>query len=170
MIGGKILKKLTTSDRLKEIMNKRRLRQIDILEMTKTYSEKYNIKMNKSDISQYVSGLVEPGQEKLSILGMALNVSEAWLMGYNVPMDRDYIHTTNLGVVSLREVKLINNLRKLNEVGQQEAIKRVEELTYIDKYAMKEDSHLLPNAAHEIDGASDKDKAHDDAIMDDEDF
>ena len=38
--------------------------------------------MNKSDLSQYVSGLVEPGQEKLSILGMALNVSEAWLIPY----------------------------------------------------------------------------------------
>ncbi|OZV12277.1 hypothetical protein CIW83_09260 [Tissierella sp. P1] len=30
--------------------------------------------------------------------------------------------------------------------------------------------HLLLNAAHEIEGASEEDKAHDDAIMDDDDF
>lgn len=30
--------------------------------------------------------------------------------------------------------------------------------------------HLLPDAAHEIEGATEEDKAHDDAIMDDDDF
>ena len=44
--------------------------------------------MNKSDISQYCSGKVEPNQEKLFILGNALNVNEAWLMGFDVPMER----------------------------------------------------------------------------------
>ena len=44
--------------------------------------------MNKSDISQYVSGKVEPSQEKLVVLGMALNVTESWLMGFDVPMER----------------------------------------------------------------------------------
>ena len=47
-----------------------------------------NVKMNKSDISQYCSGKTEPNQEKLFILGNALNVSEAWLMGFDVPMER----------------------------------------------------------------------------------
>lgn len=32
------------------------------------------------------------------------------------------------------------------------------------------DSHLIPDAAHEIGGSSTEDKAHDDAIMDDDDF
>ena len=45
--------------------------------------------MNKNDLSQYVNGKTEPGQEKLTILGLALNVNEAWLMGYDVPMERD---------------------------------------------------------------------------------
>lgn len=76
-----------TSERLKEIMKLRNLRQVDILDLTKPYCKEHNIKMNKSDISQYVSGLVEPGQEKLFILGKALNVSEAWLMGYDVPKE-----------------------------------------------------------------------------------
>ena len=63
-------------------------KQIDILNLCKPYCEQYGVKMNKSDISQYVSGKVEPNQDKLFVLGNALNVSEAWLMGYDVPMER----------------------------------------------------------------------------------
>ena len=83
------MKLYTTSDRLKEIMAERHLRQIDILEMAKPFCDKYGVKLAKNDLSQYVSGKVEPGQEKLTILGLALNVSEAWLMGYNVPSERN---------------------------------------------------------------------------------
>ena len=63
-----------TSMRLKEIMAERNLKQVDIIKLAQPYSEKYNIKLNKSDISQYISGKSEPGQDKLFILGMALNV------------------------------------------------------------------------------------------------
>lgn len=83
------MKKYSTSDRLKQLMDSRGLRQADILRMAQPYCEKYDIKMGKSDLSQFVSGKVEPGQWKLTILGLALNVSEAWLMGYEVPMERD---------------------------------------------------------------------------------
>lgn len=76
--------KETTSDRIKQIMKERRLKQVDILNLSLPYCKKYGVKMNKSDISQYVSGRFEPSQEKLVILGMALNVSEAWLMGFDV--------------------------------------------------------------------------------------
>ena len=69
-------------------MNDRSLRQIDILNLTVPYCKKYNVKMNKSDISQYVSGKVEPNQDKLAVLGMALGVNEAWLMGYDIPRER----------------------------------------------------------------------------------
>lgn len=82
--------KENTSNRLKQLMNERKLKQVDILNLSLPYCKKYNIKMNKSDISQYVSGKVEPSQEKLVVLGMALNVSEAWLMGFDVsPIRKD---------------------------------------------------------------------------------
>lgn len=77
-----------TSMRLKEIMAERNLKQVDIIKLAQPYSEKYNIKLNKSDISQYISGKSEPGQDKLFILGMALNVNESWLMGFEVPKER----------------------------------------------------------------------------------
>lgn len=83
------MKTSNTSARLKTIMSERGLRQVDILAVSKPFCDKYGIKLAKNDLSQYVNGKVEPGQEKLSILGMALNVSEAWLMGYDVSRARD---------------------------------------------------------------------------------
>lgn len=78
----------TTANRLKKIMARDGLRQVDILARAKPFCEKYNIKLGKNDLSQYINGKVEPGQEKLSILSMALGVSETWLMGYDVSPNR----------------------------------------------------------------------------------
>jgi len=83
------MKKENTAIRLKKIMDERGIRQVDILNLAAPYCEKYNVKMNKSDLSQYCSGKTEPNQDKLFVLGAALNVNEAWLMGYDVPMERN---------------------------------------------------------------------------------
>ncbi len=83
------MKNSNTSERLKEIMNTRGLKQVDILEKAKPYCQKYGVRLGRNDLSQYVSGKVTPGQEKLTVLGLALGVTEAWLMGYDVPMERD---------------------------------------------------------------------------------
>lgn len=77
-----------TAIRLKQIMRDRNLRQVDIIRLAEPYCKEFNLKLTKSDMSQFVSGKVEPGQWKLTILGKALNVSEVWLMGYDVPMER----------------------------------------------------------------------------------
>ena len=78
------MKKYTTAERLKQIMQERNMKQVDILEFVLPVCKKYGLKMNKSDISQYVSGKVEPNQRKLVALAEALNVSETWLMGYEI--------------------------------------------------------------------------------------
>ncbi|MGL5434644.1 MAG: transcriptional regulator [Lachnospiraceae bacterium] len=80
--------KTTTANRLNEIMDTYNLRQVDILNRAKPYCEKLNVKLGRNDLSQYVSGKVSPGQDKLTILALALGVSETWLMGYDVPMER----------------------------------------------------------------------------------
>lgn len=87
--------KETTSFRLKRLMEERNLRQVDILEKAAPYCKKYGVKLNKSDLSQYITGKVVPGQDKLSVLGLALGVSEAWLMGYDVPIERKTALTTS---------------------------------------------------------------------------
>lgn len=78
-----------TATRLRRIMQERNLRQSDILKLAEPYCQQYRVKLGKSDLSQFVNGKVEPGQWKLTILGLALNVSEAWLMGLDVPRDRE---------------------------------------------------------------------------------
>lgn len=90
------MKRHTTAQRLRQIMEARQLRQVDILALAEPFCKKYGVKLGKNALSQYVSGKVEPGQEKLTILGMALGVSEAWLMGYDVPMER-YTPTADQG-------------------------------------------------------------------------
>lgn len=83
------MKKSTTAERLQWLMKERRLRQVDILEAAKPYCDRFKVKLGRNALSQYVHGVVEPGQQKLTVLSMALNVSEAWLMGYDVPMNRE---------------------------------------------------------------------------------
>lgn len=82
--------KVNTSNRLKYYMRKNNLQQKDILEKTKPLCIKYGIKLEKSDLSQYVSGKVQPSQKKVSILAKALGVSPAWLLGYDVPMEETH--------------------------------------------------------------------------------
>lgn len=65
--------------RIKEAMELRNLNQTDIVERT-------NIK--KSALSQYISGKITPRQNAIDELSKVLNVSEPWLMGYDVPMKR----------------------------------------------------------------------------------
>ena len=72
-----------TAERLQQIMKMKGLKQIDILEKSKLYSEDSDIFLNKNDLSQYVSGKVEPGQNKIYILSKTLNVDPAWLMGFD---------------------------------------------------------------------------------------
>lgn len=83
------MKVSTTSERLKYILKTRDIKQVDILNMAQPFCVQYGVKLGKNDLSQYVNGKVEPGQEKLTVLGLALDVSETWLMGYNVPIDRE---------------------------------------------------------------------------------
>ena len=43
----------------------------------------------KSAISYYLAGKSEPKTDRLYIIAKSLDVSEAWLLGYNVDMARD---------------------------------------------------------------------------------
>lgn len=128
------MKKVTTSQRLKEIMKERGLKQVDILELAKPFCDKYNVKLNKNDLSQYVSGKVEPGQYKLSILGYALNVSEAWLMGYDVPKIPSLNFNENIDsnepITIQSALKGLENTKKIFS----ESISELDELQYIKKY------------------------------------
>ena len=92
------MKTSNTSERLKELMALKGLRQIDIAEKTG---------LGKSAISQYVSGKITPKQDKVYILAEGLNVSPTWLMGYDVPMERSSRESFNNGYYTDSEVAQI---------------------------------------------------------------
>ena len=45
----------------------------------------------KSSISQYMSGYAKPKPDRIHSIAKALHINEAWLLGYDVPMDKSDI-------------------------------------------------------------------------------
>ena len=76
-------------------------------------------KIPKSSLSLYLSGAYEPKQDRIYDMSIALNVSEAWLMGYDVPMERS--KTTNSPdqtKLTEGEEMLLNLFRQIPEDAQ----------------------------------------------------
>lgn len=91
------MNKKKTSERLKQIMAEKGLKQIDILNKCKPLCKKWGIKeFGSNTLSQYVTGKVEPSQKALSVLAEALGVNEVWLMGYDV--DYETIKTSVINI------------------------------------------------------------------------
>ena len=74
--------------RLKKAMQIRNIKAIELSEKAQ---------LPKSAISQYLSGLYEAKQKSIFKLAKVLDVSEGWLMGLDVPMERKNIKTDILG-------------------------------------------------------------------------
>lgn len=72
------MKTSTFSQRLREAMYIRRLNQTDLHLLTG---------IGKSSISTYLKGDYKAKQDKVDLLAKILDVSPAWLMGYDVPME-----------------------------------------------------------------------------------
>ena len=83
------MRKYETSDRLRELMAEKNWKQVDIINHSKQFQEKLGVKLGKSALSQYVNGVQAPDQKKLALLALTFDVSEAWLMGYDVPRERE---------------------------------------------------------------------------------
>ena len=77
------------STRLNDAMALHEIRQIDFVRA----AEKFNIKLGKSHMSQYVSGKTVPRADIAHFLAAYLHVNEDWLMGEDVPMEE---HPANL--------------------------------------------------------------------------
>ena len=69
----------TISERLKEALHIRHMKAIELSRLTG---------IDRGSISCYASGKYEPKQKAIYLMAKALNVSEAWLMGYDVDMFR----------------------------------------------------------------------------------
>lgn len=66
-------------NRLRIALNERKMKPIELAEKTG---------ISKSSISQYMSGYAKPNGERIYLISKALNINEAWLLGFDVPMER----------------------------------------------------------------------------------
>lgn len=111
----------TIAERIRKGLSIRNMRQTDLVEKTG---------IGKSSISTYLSGEYEPKQRNIYKIAQALDVSEAWLMGYDVPMERKIAVE-----VTKEEQNLLINFQSLNEIGQSKAVEYVADLADNPKYS-----------------------------------
>nr|DAZ47446.1 MAG TPA: Repressor protein CI [Caudoviricetes sp.] len=74
----------TFANRLNIAMKKNNINQIELAEKTKTYPKP----ISQSLINKYLKGKAFARQNNIYILCKILNVDEAWIMGFDVPMER----------------------------------------------------------------------------------
>ena len=110
--------------RLQKALNARNMKPIDLANRTG---------LSESLISQYRSGYSKPKSMRLTIIADALGVSPAWLMGLDVPMEALKAQTRDLNAY---EQELLSYFDNLNDTGKIEALKRVRELTEINRYRL----------------------------------
>ena len=79
----------------------------------------------KSSLSQYLSGDFEPKQDRLYKMALALNVSEAWLMGFDVPMERQK-SSHEEPTLTEGEKKLLQLFRLVPEDSQELVLQMIE--------------------------------------------
>ena len=81
------MSKAELKDRLQEAIYLRDKKSVDLVR---------DLKIPKSAISQYLSGKSQKmDSERLHLICKYLDVSEPWMMGYDVPKDRNITEKTN---------------------------------------------------------------------------
>ena len=109
------MKKVEIKDRIKEALEKREITQTELADKAK---------IDKGQLSSYISGKYKPRQNNIDALSSALNVNEAWLMGFDVPMERNNVKASSEITVykvhceTENESKLILSYRELNNANQ----------------------------------------------------
>ena len=102
----------TCGQRLAKALGIKDMRQADLCKLAK---------VPKSSLSLYLSGAYEPKQDRIYEMAKALNVSEAWLLGYDVPMERQDVMNPSPSETELTEGEqiLLDLFRRVPEDKQQ---------------------------------------------------
>ena len=89
-------------NRIEQALNIRNMRQVELAEKTG---------IGKNSINGWVKQKWQPKQEPLYKMAKVLDVSEMWLAGYDVPMERPVAQIKNDELV-----QLINEIRKNDDL------------------------------------------------------
>lgn len=156
-----------------DIMNRIQSKRIELKLSYQDLANKTGL--SKSTLQRYETGSIRNiPLDKLEILANALEVSPMWIIGYDIPIEKENSNNINLDD---KTTLLLNSFNKLNDEGKNEAIKRVDELTELSKYKKEKDNrlielpkeekqiweeegkkHLMPIACHD-DNLTDEEKA-----------
>ena len=97
------------SNRLKKALEFNNMKPIELAD---------KLKINKGIISNYINDKYKPKYDRITDIARILNVNEAWLMGYDIVMDRSlsaeelYIEITKLVAISNIQDKDKNRIIK----------------------------------------------------------
>lgn len=105
-------KNSSCAKRLALAISMRNMKQTDLCSITG---------IPKSAMSQYVKGSFEPKQDRIFLLAKALNVSEAWLMGYDVPIEKEKLSPSEEHLTE-GEKMMLELFRKIPQDRQVEAL------------------------------------------------
>lgn len=123
----------TTSERLKMLLEMYNITQSDFIAKTG---------LPKSTVSQYMNGKRLPKQNVLTLIAQKYNVQEAWLMGFDVPMNlSDAVSSSDPKLIARlmmdnRAKKLIDIYFKLSLEGQEKLIDYADYLSGKEKDAV----------------------------------
>ncbi|WP_282926925.1 helix-turn-helix domain-containing protein [Helcococcus kunzii] len=114
----KDIKKSDFPSRLKQIMNDRNISQAELSKITK---------ITASSISDWLNRKYEAKQDKIDIIATALNISPAWLLGYDVPIKKVKIEEKT-PILTQSEQQLLKNYNSTTEKGKKRIITTSEEM------------------------------------------
>lgn len=129
----------TFSSRFQKALELRNMKQADIVEKTG---------IGKSSISTYLNGEYEPKQRNIYKIAKALDVSEAWLMGYTDNMERQdkTAHTNSQSTDLSEQIKkaygeepyeALQAFSRLDTADRAEIRGEMKQMLKADKYAAK---------------------------------
>lgn len=99
------------SNRMRQAMAMQNMKQTELVEKTG---------LTKSAVSQYYSGKFEPKQKGIYLIAKALNVNEAWLMGFDVEMEKQSVIKrikNSFEAFQVLDNKILVELEKNEKIG-----------------------------------------------------
>lgn len=106
----------TCAKRIEKALMFRQMKQSDLCKLAG---------IPKSSLSLYLKGAYEPKQDKIYKMANALNISEMWLMGYDVPMQREDSTPTTAAELTSAERIMLGLFRRIPEKQQKILIQMI---------------------------------------------
>lgn len=106
----------TCGKRIEKALTTRKMKPADLCKLAN---------VPKSSLSLYLKGAYEPKQDKVYKMASVLNVNEVWLMGYDVPMEKDEITPTKMVELTENEETMLELFRHIPESQQRVLIQMI---------------------------------------------